>query len=165
MIAQSTFAAIDISATGLSAQRRRMNAIASNIANVDTTQTKEGGPYKRKRVIMRPMEAQNPFRITFDAEVNRLARSHRTHFPQIESRTSEPMGTGVQTEEIVETSAAPRLVYDPSHPDANESGYVALPDINIITEMVDMIAASRAYEANVTVINAAKDMIMRALDI
>ena len=165
MITQNMFGAIDISATGLSAQRRRMNAVASNIANVDTTQTREGGPYKRRRVIMRPMEAQDPFRITFDAEVNRLARTHRVHFPQIESHASETMGTGVETEEIVETPAAPRLVYDPSHPDAGENGYVVLPDINIITEMVDMIAASRAYEANVTVINAAKDMVMKALDI
>ncbi|MCD6335597.1 MAG: flagellar basal body rod protein FlgC [Candidatus Latescibacteria bacterium] len=165
MITQGIFGAIDISATGLSAQRRRINAVASNIANVDTTQTEEGGAYKRKRVVMRAKKADRPFRITLDAEANKLARTDRAHFPQMESRVSEMAGAGVETNEFSEEPAAPRLVYDPSHPDADENGYVALPDINIVTEMVDMIAASRAYEANVTVIGAAKDIVMRALDI
>ena len=165
MIGQGLFGAIDISATGLSAQRRRINAVASNIANVDTTQTEEGGPYKRKRVAMRPMETHRPFRTTLDAEVNKLARTNRSHLAQKEQQISEAAGTGVRADEFSEEPAAPRLEYDPSHPDADENGYVALPDINVVTEMVDMIAATRAYEANVTVISAAKDLVMRALDI
>lgn len=160
------FDAIDISATGLSAQRRKLNAIASNIANVDTTRTEEGGPYKRKRVIMIEAPHQANFTNILRAEQDRLRSTNRAHLQGgYEPTVDELLGAGVDTTEIREEPVEPRLVYDPAHPDAREDGYVVYPDINVVTEMVDMIAASRAYEANVTAINASKDMVARALDI
>jgi flagellar basal-body rod protein FlgC len=97
---------------------------------------------------------------------NRLEGTDSAHIPGGPAPTvDEKLGSGVETIEIREEPVEPRLVYDPAHPDAREDGYVVLPDINVVTEMVDMIAASRAYEANVTAMNASKDMIMRALDI
>ncbi|MBB29880.1 MAG: hypothetical protein CME25_13375 [Gemmatimonadetes bacterium] len=100
------------------------------------------------------------------SESNRLRGTHGDHLqvgPDLS--VNELLGSGVDTAEIREEPVEPRLVYDPAHPDAREDGYVVFPDINVVTEMVDMIAASRAYEANVTAMNASKDMINRALDI
>ena len=160
------FDALDVSATGLSSQRRKLNAIASNIANVDTTRTAEGGPYKRKRVVMIESPRLARFQNILDGERNRLSSTHPAHLPGGSDPTvDELLGSGVETLEIREEPVEPRLVYDPAHPDAREDGYVVYPDINVVTEMVDMIAASRTYEANVTAMNASKDMIMRALDI
>ncbi len=160
------FDAFDISGSGLSAQRLKLNAISSNIANVDTTRTEEGGPYKRKRVV----SVESPFKQRFNDIFNRPAASlSSTHSNHLSSgpqpRAEELLGAGVETVEIREEPVEPRLVYDPAHPDAREDGYVVYPDINVITEMVDMITASRAYEANVTAMNASKDMVQRALEI
>ena len=160
------FDTMQISATGLSAQRRKLNAIASNIANADTTRTDEGGPYKRKRVIM--MEAPQPKR--FDTilleQQNKLTNTNPGHLPAAEPRSfAELLGSGVETQEVREEPVEPRMVYDPAHPDAREDGYVLYPDINIVTEIVDMITSSRAYEANVTTLDASKNMFSRALDI
>ena len=160
------FDSFDASATGLAAQRRKLNAIASNIANVDTTRTEEGGPYKRKRVIMIEAPRVARFQDILRGSQNRLEGTNSAHLPGGPAPTvDEKLGSGVETIEIREEPIEPRLVYDPAHPDAREDGYVVLPDINVVTEMVDMIAASRTYEANVTAMNASKDMIMRALDI
>lgn len=160
------FDAIDVSATGLSAQRRKLNAIASNIANVDTTRTEEGGPYKRKNVVMIESPRLARFRNILEAERNRLSSTNANHMPGgPEPTIDELLGSGVETAEVREEPIEPRLVYDPAHPDAREDGYVVYPDINVVTEMVDMITASRAYEANVTAMNASKDMIMKALEI
>ncbi len=160
------FDAIDVSATGLSAQRRKLNAISSNIANVDTTRTEEGGPYKRKRVIMIESPHKARFHNILQNEKNRLSGTDGSHLPGGPGPTLEELlGAGVETVEIREEPVEPRLVYDPAHPDAREDGYVVYPDINVVTEMVDMIAASRAYEANVTAMSASKDMIQRALEI
>jgi len=142
------FNGLDISASGLSAQRKKMNAIASNIANAETTRTEEGGPYVRKIVLMRE---QSPD--TFDSVLN--AESLSAQSPDI---------TSVTTEEKTDPSPF-KLVYDPSHPDANEQGYVELPNVNVVNEMVDMISATRSYEANVTAINAAKSMAKDSLEI
>ena len=160
------FDAMDISATGLSAMRRKLNAIASNIANVDTPRTEEGGPYKRKRVIMIESQRKTEFSNILGVAKNRLSTTSGRHL----TGSSTPprgdlIGSGVETAEIREEPIEPRLVYDPAHPDAREDGYVVFPDINIITEMVDMISASRAYEANITAMGATKDMIQRALEI
>ncbi|HIH96170.1 MAG TPA: flagellar basal body rod protein FlgC [Thermoplasmata archaeon] len=127
----SVFSTLDISASGLTANRVWMDTISNNIANVNTTRTSEGGPYRRQQV-------------TF---------------------ASKGSNDGVKVVGIFQDKGQPRLVYDPQHPDADESGYVSMPDINIVTEMVNMVAATRAYEANVTVINAAKNMSMKALEI
>lgn len=160
------FDSLDVSATGLSAQRRKLNAIASNIANVDTTRTEEGGPYKRKRVIMIESPRMARFRNILHAEQNKLSSTNTNHLPGGPQPTiDELLGAGVETAEIREEPIEPRLVYDPAHPDAREDGYVVYPDVNVVTEMVDMIAASRAYEANVTAMNASKEMVTKALEI
>ncbi len=160
------FDTLDISSTGLSAQRRKLTAIASNLANVDTTRTDEGGPYKRRRVVMLEAPKLSKFSLLLDQEGNRLRRTDSKHFSESEPRPGEFfLGSGVMSQEVREEPVKPRMVYDPNHPDAREDGMVLYPDVNTITEMVDMIAASRAYEANITVMNAAKDMANRALDI
>ena len=160
------FDSLDISASGLSAQRRKMTAIATNIANVDTTRTDEGGPYKRRRVVMLEAPKMTKFSTMLEENNSQLRRSNNQHMLQGDPHAGEFFtGSGVMTQEVREEAVKPRLVFDPNHPDVREDGYVAYPDINVITEMVDMIAASRAYEANVTVMGAAKDMVNRALDI
>ncbi|MEW6755925.1 MAG: flagellar basal body rod protein FlgC [Candidatus Latescibacterota bacterium] len=160
------FDALDISGSGLSAQRRKLTAIASNLANVDTTRTDEGGPYKRRRAVMLEAPKISKFSVMLGREENRLRRTDPQHRPEAEPRPGEFLvGSGVMTQEVREEPVKPRMVYDPNHPDAREDGMVVYPDINVITEMVDMIAASRAYEANVTVMSAAKDMINRSLEI
>ena len=160
------FDTLDISASGLSAQRRKLTSIASNIANVDTTRTDEGGPYRRRRVVMLEAPKLTKFSAMLEERKSRLRRTAGKHMLEGEPRPGEIfVGWGVDTQEVREEPIKPRLVYDPSHPDAREDGYVVYPDINVITEMVDMIAASRAYEANATVLGAAKDMVNRSLDI
>ena len=146
------FSAIDSSSTGLTAQRLRMDVISNNLANADTTRTAEGGPFRRSRVIMRPREESFQFK-----------------FP-INPRAFQPEpGTGVRVTKIEKDMSPLRLVYDPSHPDAVKSGpkqgYVEMPNINVVTEMVDMISASRSYEANVAVVNSSKAMFSSALQI
>lgn len=160
------FDTLDISATGLSAQRRKMTAIASNIANVDTTRTDEGGPYKRRRMVMLEAPELSKFSTMLEQSTSRLRRTQDSHMLEGEPRPGEIFtGAGVMTQEVREEPIKPRMIYDPNHPDAREDGYVVYPDVNVVTEMVDMIASSRAYEANATVLSAAKDMINRSLDI
>lgn len=137
------FTAIDAAASGLTAERLRLDVIANNIANVNTTRTAAGGPYRRQMVVFAPRQGTMPF---------------ATHL-------SAQLGEGVRVVGIVEDASPLRRVYDPRHPDAGTDGYVNMPNVNVVTEMVDMITASRAYEANVTAVNAAKSMAMRALDI
>ena len=160
------FDSFDISASGLSAQRRKLTAISSNIANVDTTRTDEGGPYKRRRIVMLEAPKMSKFSTMLEERKSRLIVTDPKHRIEGEPRPGEFLvGSGVQSQEVREEPLKPRLVYDPNHPDAREDGYVLYPDVNVITEMVDMIAASRAYEANVTVMSAAKDMVNRSLEI
>ena len=160
------FDTMDISASGLSAQRRKLTAIAGNVANVDTTRTDEGGPYKRRRVVMLEAPRMTKFSTMLEEQKGRLLRTEFKHMMESEPRPAEIfVGSGVLTQEVREEPVKPRIVYDPNHPDAREDGFVVYPDINVITEMVDMISASRAYEANATVLNAAKDMVNRSLDI
>ena len=142
----SVFGAMDISATGMTAQQLRTDIIAQNIANINTTRDENGHVYRRKNVV--------------------FVEKDVTGFSQILLRTAGRVGNGVKVSKIYTDTESPvRLVYDPSHPDANEDGYVEYPNVNIVTEMVDLISASRAYEANLAVVNGAKDMFQRALDI
>ena len=160
------FDSLDISSSGLSVQRRKLTAIASNLANVDTTRTDEGGPYKRRRIVMLEAPKMSKFTTMLTQEQNRLRRTEDKHRSEAPPLPGEFMiGSGVLSQEVREEPVKPRIVYDPNHPDARDDGMVIYPDINVITEMVDMIAASRAYEANITVMNAAKDMANRSLDI
>jgi len=148
----SLFASINTAATGLSAQRLRMDVISDNMANVNTTRTTEGGPFRRGRVIMRPRDDSPRFKLPFLPE----------------SFKPGP-GTGVRVIKIEKDMSPTRMVYDPDHPDAVKSGpkkgYVEMPNVNIVKEMVDMISASRAYEANISMVNSAKAMFKSALNI
>ena len=135
-----------ISSTALVAQRTRMNLIASNLANALTTRTPEGGPYKRKDAMFAAMPMENSFASVLD-------------------KKSQPDAKGVEVMEIMEDHNPPRLQYDPSHPDANQQGYVAYPNINVVEEMTDMISATRSYEANVTVSKASMSIQMKSMEI
>lgn len=135
---QSEFNIMNISSTGLSAQRFRIEIISTNIANSETTRTEKGEPYRRKVPVFQ--------------EVLRNVRGRKEN-------------GGVMVKSIYEDPSEFRIIYDPTHPDADENGYVRLPNVNIVREMVDMINAQRAYEANATAINTTKAMINAALQI
>jgi flagellar basal-body rod protein FlgC len=134
-----SFSSFDISASGIFAQRSRMNVIANNIANADSTRTPEGGPYKRQSV---------NFSTVYQNAVG-----------------NQMVPAGVNVEKVVEDPTDFKTVYDPGHPDADQNGYVRMPNVNVVEEMVDMISATRAYEANVTALNATKSMISSGIDI
>ncbi len=142
------FDSLHISSTGLSAQRLRMNLISANLANINTTRTQDGGPYRRKDpVFAARVPAQN-------ASFREMLANRRN------AQLKE-----VAVVEIVEDSRPPIKRYDPTHPDADLNGYVAMPNINLMEEMVNMISATRSYEASVTAIKSAKDMALQALEI
>lgn len=146
------FSTLNTSGSGLTAQRLRLDVIANNIANANSTRTENGGPYQRSRVILRPIDDS----LTF--------KSHL-----LPNALEKQVGQGVTAVEIKKDEAEPRMVYDPSHPDAIQSGrwkgYVMYPNVNIVEEMVDMISANRSYEANVTMINSSRQMFEKALSI
>lgn len=142
------FGALDIGASALTAQRLRMDTISQNIANANTTRTEDGTPYRRRIVIFKERSQGVPFS-------EYLTESSRKLYT----------GKGVKVAAVTEDTSPFRRVYDPGHPDADEEGYVEMPNVDIITEMVNMISATRSYEANVTSINATKSMAMKALEI
>lgn len=140
------FNAINVSSSALSAERTRMNLISSNLANANATRTPEGGPYKRKDAVFSATPLESRFNRVLDGATAQQVRQ-------------------VEVSRIVEDQNPPRMQYDPSHPDANPQGYVAMPNVNVVEEMADMIGATRAYEANVTAVQAAKSMAMKTLEI
>ena len=142
------FTGMNINASGMSAERLRLDVISENIANANTTRTKEGGPYERKNVI-------------FTEKV-----STADSFGEVLNRTISGIGDGVKVTAITkDTDTDMNLVYEPSHPDADENGYVLYPNVNIVTEMTDLIDASRAFEANATAFEASKNVASRGLSI
>ena len=158
--------AMEISSRGLSVQRAKMNAVAQNIANAETTETEDGGPYRRKRVVVSEDKIKGTFNSMVTEAGLRLSRTNQRHLGGKARRTGETIELSAVTgREVSDTDSSFRLVYDPSHPMADEEGYVKMPDIEIVNEMVDMMAASRAYEANTVAISAAKKMAKDALDI
>jgi len=158
--------AIDISANGLSIQRQKMNVVAENMANAETVETPEGGPYRRRRVIVTESKAPVSFSGALRQAGTRLARTQPGHIAGIRSSRLETTETPTVTaREVVDPQSSYKLVYDPGHPEADDNGYVKMPDIEIINEMVDMMAASRGYEANTAVIATSKKMARDALDI
>ncbi len=162
------FTALGISASGLRAQRIRQNVIASNLANAETTRTPEGGPYKRQSVVLKSDPAEAEKRFVFGKEKLAGFTTHPDHIPipnQTMPIVKDQIGSGVEVAEIVSDNSAPRMIYDPTHPDADDQGYVAMPNVNVVQEMTDMITATRSYEANVTAMNATKGMLMKALDL
>lgn len=136
------FRGLDISGSGLTAERLRMDVIASNVANASSTRSDQGGAYKRLVAVL-------------EARGGSYGSLGEAGFS----------GAGVRVSRVIEDPSPLRLVYDPTHPDARPDGYVEMPNVNPVMEMVDLIAAARAYEANVTVLNASKQMAMKALDI
>ncbi|MDW7674461.1 MAG: flagellar basal body rod protein FlgC [Bacillota bacterium] len=143
------FNSLDVSASGLIASRVRMDVISSNLANVNTTRTENGEPYRRKQVVF---------------------EEYKPNFQQILQRQMKANNSnGVHISRIVQDPSPFKLIYDPTHPDALQegelAGYVQMPNVDVVSEMVDMISATRAYEANVTAVNSAKSMAMKALEI
>jgi flagellar basal-body rod protein FlgC len=165
MAMSGLFSGLNISASGLRAQRLRQNAISSNLANAETTRTAEGGPYRRQFVVYEADSDRNDTRLLNEEPALQGTTTEKNHLPIPASNYPRDMrffGRGVNVAEIREDSRPPKMVYNPSHPDADEKGYVAMPNINVIEEMADMISATRAYEANVTAFNATKGMISQA---
>jgi flagellar basal-body rod protein FlgC len=143
------FGGLEISASGLTAQRLRMDVTAENLANAQTTKGADGQPYRRKEVVLREI-SQGGFGAQLTAAMGTGAKSRPG---------------GVEVAEIATDQTAGKMVYDPSHPDANAQGYVQMPNVDTVTEMVDLIDSSRAYEANVTAMQASKQMFTKTLDI
>lgn len=160
----SVLSAFEISARGLSIQRAKMNSIAQNLANAETTETKEGGPYRRRRVVVKEQPFKEEFYSALQKADTKLARTHTNHRPgKIHELKDRVELSSAEMKEVREDGF--KLIYDPSHPDADQDGYVKMPDIEIINEMVDMMMASRAYEANTLAISSVKKMAKDALDI
>ncbi len=148
----SFFKSLDISASGLSAQRLRMDLISQNIANADTTRTENGTPYRRKVAVFEKREGTNNFsKYLTESSKSILGGNSNVN--------------GVRVDRITEDATPFKKVYNPGHPDANEDGYVMMPNVDIMTEMVNMISATRSYEANVAAINSTKSMALKALEI
>jgi len=147
------FTSINIAGTGMSAERLRTDVISNNIANASSTRTSDGGPFKPSHIVFAPVSDSNP---TFNS-------------PFTPNSLDNGAGAGVKVVEIAEDDDATKLVYDPTHPDAIKSGpntgYVEYPNVNIVNEMVDLISASRAYEAKSSVIQGSKEMFSNALAI
>ncbi len=141
----SLFNSMDASSSGLTAQRLRMDLISNNIANVNTTETEDGGPYRKQEPV---------FKTRLKEELGKSS-----------SFNSEQKINGVKVKDVVESDEPPRLEYNPEHPQANEEGYVEKPNVNIVEEMTNMISATRAYEANVTALDSSKDMYNSAIQI
>lgn len=135
-----------ISSSALGANRKRMGAISSNIANAQTTRTAEGGPYRKKEVVFGSEPARDTFSEILEGELEEKAQT-------------------VHATEVVSSNKPPILKYEPHHVDANEDGYVAYPNINVMQEMADMISATRSYEANISAFNTAKSMALKSLEI
>lgn len=142
------FSSFDINASGLSAQRYRMDIISENVANANTTRTQDGTPYVRKVVTF----AEKGGQTSFSRVLNKITDSYSGQGVKV---------SGVHEDKVTEMN----MVYDPSHPDADENGYVTYPNVNIITEMTNLIDATRSYEANATAFNASKSMALKGLEL
>lgn len=138
--------ALTISSSALSAQRLRLDVISSNLANINTTRTPDGGPYRRREVVFAAQPVSDNFGEVLHSETGKTLQK-------------------VEAVDVVIDQRPPKMIYDPRHPDANASGYVGMPDINVMEEMVNILSATRSYEANVAVINATKSMAAKALEI
>ncbi|MDD3921676.1 MAG: flagellar basal body rod protein FlgC [Eubacteriales bacterium] len=136
----------DISGSALTAQRLRMDVIAENLANISTTRTAAGTPYRRRYVVMQE-QGENTFSNIFERAMN------------------DSNANGVAVTQVLEDESEFKLDYNPTHPDANEDGYVQMPNVDLVVEVVDMMSATRSYEANITAVNAFKSMAMKALEI
>jgi flagellar basal-body rod protein FlgC len=139
----SLFSSMQVSASGMAAQRTRAELLVENMANAETTRTPEGGPYRRKDAVFSSQEQSSPFSAVFQNEVS----------------------TGVAVSDVIQDAGAPDMRYMPGHPDADATGYVAFPRMNPAEDMTDLLNASRSYQANVAAISSVKDMISRSIDL
>ena len=142
----SLFSTLSVSASGMSAQRARAEVLVENLANAETTRTPQGGPYKRKDVVFAPDAAASPFAAVFQTQLGSGL-------------------TGVKVAAVIEDAREPEKRYLPGHPDADANGYVTFPNVNPAEDMVDLMSASRGYQANVAAMSAVKDMIHRSIDL
>jgi flagellar basal-body rod protein FlgC len=142
----SLFSLLSVSSSGMAAQRSRAELLVENIANAETTRTPEGGPYRRKDTVFVTEEQTSPFSAVFQAEIGRGS-------------------SGVRVAEVLQDTSEPEKRYLPGHPDADKDGYVAFPNIKPVEDMVDLMSATRGYQANVSAIGAVKDMIQRSIDL
>jgi flagellar basal-body rod protein FlgC len=159
------YRSLDIAASGMTSQRMRMDAISSNIANISTTNADgAGNPYLRRHVVMRPDPGQT-FTSVLRKETIKLKRTRPAHMLSSRSYKGTEQTPCVEGTQIEIPNMKKNVIYDPTHPDADADGFVVMPDINIIDEMADLMIAQRSFEANVTVIDAAKNMISKSLEI
>ena len=140
----SLLSVLSVSASGLSAQRTRAELLVENLANAETTRTPDGGPYKRKDAVFTSSPQTSPFAAVFQTELG---------------------ANGVEVSDVIEDTSAPQKRYLPGHPDADQDGYVAFPNINPAEDMADLMSASRGYDANVAAMTAVKDMILHSIDL
>ena len=163
---------INIIGSGMTAQQTRLDVISENITNINTTRTEDGGPYRRKVVVMEAESTKDGFRLAMNRALGRHERQRVWYGPQnptyympgVSNRGYENAG-GVRVSEILEDETENPLVYDPTHPDADEDGYVALPNITLVKEITDAMAASQAFNANVTAFNTLKQVVSSGLQI
>jgi flagellar basal-body rod protein FlgC len=142
----SLFNSLSVSASGMTAERQRAEVLVENIANADTTRTATGGPYRRQDVVFQSQDVTSPFSSIFDSQMS-------------------SQGAGVGISQIITDQSEPDRRYMPGHPDADKDGYVSYPKVNAAEDMVDLVGASRSYQANVSAISAVKDMIQRSIDL
>ncbi|KFL33886.1 MULTISPECIES: flagellar basal body rod protein FlgC [unclassified Sulfurospirillum] len=154
----------DISSYGLSAQRFRMDVISSNIANANTTRTSEGGPYQRKDVVFKAVDFKKTLNAKIASDNNMLEYENPLDDPFLQE-DANPAIMSVKVDKVVRDESEFRYKYEPSHPDANEEGYVAYPNINPVIEMSNLVEATRAYQANVSAFQSAKSIAQSAIDI
>jgi flagellar basal-body rod protein FlgC len=140
------FNSLSVSASGMTAERQRAEVLVENIANADTTRTANGGPYRRQDVVFQSQDVTSPFASIFDSQMS-------------------SQGAGVGISQIITDQSEPDRRYMPGHPDADQDGYVSYPKVNPAEDMVDLLGASRSYQANVSAISAVKDMIQRSIDL
>jgi flagellar basal-body rod protein FlgC len=160
-MSENLFQTLDIAGQGMTIQRKRLSAVANNIANVNTTRGLDGTPYQREIVVSQHNERRH-FEAELENQIN-LSRTDGSHAPNTRTLLTEREKQTVTADTIREPKE--RLVHDPGHPDADAEGYVHYPDINIVTEMVDMITAQRGFEANTQIISTAKNLARYSLDI
>ncbi len=155
-----------ISGTALAAHRTKMNVIGENLANVDTTRTKEGGPYRRKMVVFKGDNIDGFKGVKKKKREEQIQGGIELSPIEFDSERKEDKGAGVRVDQIVRSQEDFTLVHNPSHPDADPiTGYVKMPNVDHLTEVADMLVAKRSYEASVTALSATKDMILKALEI
>jgi flagellar basal-body rod protein FlgC len=148
----SLFSSLSVSASGMAAQRARTDVLVENLANAETTRTPDGGPYRRKDVVFRTAESGSAFSSFLATEMDVFSRR-------------DPLQTGVEVSETILDDREPERRFIPGHPDADAQGYVAFPHVNPAEEMVDLMSASRGFQANVSAMSAVKDMLHRSIDL